>query len=169
MSVTGDAAVTGEPLRVPVLARLLQLVPLLIAFVGMGISAYLSFAHSGEAPLVCSTGGGCDTVQESEYSELLGVPVALLGFCLYAAIFATGLVTVRGAGWPGRMAPFLVFGMALTGVLYSAYLTWLELYRINAICIWCVASACLLTVLFAAATAELFVSDRLREADEPPD
>jgi uncharacterized membrane protein len=66
------------------------------------------------------------------------------------------------------MAPFLVFGMALTGVLYSAYLTWLELYRINAICIWCVASACLLTVLFAAATAELFVSDRLREADEPP-
>ncbi len=169
MSVTSDAAVSKWRLSAPTVARLLQLVPLPVAFVGMGISAYLSFVHFSDVPLYCEGSGGCHTVQASEYATLLGVSVAVLGFILYAAIFVAGLATVRGNGWPGQVAPFLVFGLALSGVLYSSYLTWLELYRIHAICAWCVASACLLTVIFAAATAELIVSGRWREADPPPD
>jgi uncharacterized membrane protein len=79
------------------------------------------------------------------------------------------VVTVFGKGWPAQIAPFLVFSLGLFGVLYSAYLTWLELYRIYALCAWCVASACVLTVLFAVAAAEIYVSDRLRDEEPPPD
>jgi uncharacterized membrane protein len=143
--------------------------PLIIAFVGMGMSAYLSYVHFSGLPVYCSESGGCETVQSSEYSKLVGIPVALLGFLLYASIFAAAVVTVFGKGWPAQIAPFLVFSLGLFGVLYSAYLTWLELYRIYALCAWCVASACVLTVLFAVAAAEIYVSDRLRDEEPPPD
>lgn len=144
-------------------AQILAWAPLPISFIGMGISAYLSFVHFNGVPLYCEGSGGCHTVQASEYATFLGVPVALLGFILYAAIFAASVVAVRGAGWAAEIAPFLVFGLALSGVLYSTYLTWLELYRIHAICAWCVASACLLAGLFVIAAAQLLVSGRWRD------
>lgn len=143
---------------------MLQWALLPVAMAGMGISAYLSFVHFNGVPLYCEGAGGCHTVQASEYATLLGVPVALLGFLLYAGIFAAALVSIRGGGWPAQAAPFLVFALALSGVLYSSYLTWLELYRIHAICAWCVASASLLAVLFATAGGELIVSGRLSES-----
>jgi len=139
--------------------------PLLLAFVGMGISAYLSFVHLNGIPLYCEGSGGCHTVQASEYATLLGVPVALLGFALYTSIFIVGGAGVWTTGWAAERAPFLVFGLALSGVLYSSYLTWLELYRIHAICVWCVASACLLAGIFVIATAQLIVSGRWRDVD----
>ena len=61
------------------------------------------------------------------------------------------------------MAPLLVFGLALSGVLYSGYLTWLEVYRIYAICAWCVASASLLATTLVLSAAHLLVSGRWRE------
>lgn len=155
-------------IRVAIARRLLQLAPPPVAFVGMGISAYLSFVHFSGVPVYCEGSGGCHTVQSSEYATLLGLPVALLGFILYAAIFAAAVVAVLSAGWPAHVAPFAVFGMALSGVLYSSYLTWLELYRINAICAWCVASACLLALLFVLAGAELLVFGRWREPSPAP-
>ena len=148
-------------------ARLLQWVPVPLALAGMGISAYLSFVHFSGVPLYCEGAGGCHTVQSSEYATLMGVPVALLGFVLYTGIFAGSLIAARAPGWPAEVAPFFVFGLALSGVLYSAYLTWLELYRIYAICAWCVASASLLAGIFLLTAAELLVSGRWRAAPEP--
>lgn len=168
MSLTGEAA--GERRAwAPTTARVLQWTLLPIAFIGMGVSAYLSFVHFSGVPIYCEGAGGCHTVQSSEYATLLGLPVALLGFFLYAAIFAMGLATVRGSGRLAEVAPFLVFGLALSGVLYSSYLTWLELYRIYAICTWCVASASLLALLFVAASTELVISGRWRDAGAAPD
>src|SRR3990172_6293185 len=123
MALTPEAAMAKWRVRAPALARMLQIAPLPIAFVGMGISAYLSFVHFSGVPLYCEGAGGCHTVQSSEYATLLGVPVALLGLFLYAAIFAAGLVGIRGTGWLAETAPVLVFGIALAGSPYSAYLT----------------------------------------------
>ncbi len=165
MSVRSETIAEDRRVGAPLIAQLLAWLPLLLALVGMGISAYLSFVHFNGLPLYCEASGGCHTVQSSEYATLLGVPVALLGFSLYASIFAASATGVRRTGWIAEIAPFIVFGLALSGVLYSGYLTWLELYRIHAICAWCVASACLLAAIFLSATAQLIASDRWRDVD----
>ena len=145
------------------LSLVLRWAVLVPALAGMGVSAYLSFVHFSGVPVYCSSTGGCHVVQSSEYATLLTVPVALLGFVLYAGIFAAGLVAARGKGQLARLAPFVVFGLALSGALYSAYLTWLELYRIYAICAWCVTSASLLGATLLLSTGEMLVSGRWRE------
>ena len=167
--MTGEVVVARWRARAPTVARLLQLAPLPLAFIGMGISAYLSFVHFSGVPLYCQGAGGCHTVQSSEYATLVGMPVALLGFLLYTGVFAAGLVATRGRGPAAETAPLLIFGMALSGVLYSGYLTWLELYRIYAICAWCVASASLLGCIFALSVADLAVSGRWRGRSSPLD
>jgi uncharacterized membrane protein len=137
-----------------------------IALAGMGVSAYLSFVHFAGAPLYCTSSGGCHTVQSSEYAKVAGVPVALLGFMLYATILTAGLANLFGSRALAELAPFVVFGLSLSGVLYSSYLTWLELYRIHAICVWCVASAGLMAALFLASAGELALSRRWSDADD---
>ncbi len=169
MSTTSEAAAGELPFPVPTVNRLLQWGVLTVAFVGMGVSAYLSFVHFTGLPVYCEGSGGCHTVQSSEYADLVGVPVALLGFILYSSIFLAGAAMIRGVGLVAEFAPFAVFGLALSGVLFSGYLTWLELYRIYAICQWCVASACLLAVIFALATAEIIVSGRWRGEEREPE
>jgi len=138
------------------------LIPLL-ALAGLGIAAYLTFVHYQGIPPVCEGSGGCHTVQSSEYAKLLGVPVATLGLALYAGIFVAAIAGLVSRGSLNEAAPFVVFALALTGVLYSGYLTWLELYRIHAICAWCVASAGLLAATFIAATGQLVASGRWKD------
>lgn len=117
------------------------LIAWLLVVVGLGVAGYLTYVHyEGIAP-VCTT-GGCARVQASEYSELLGIPVALLGLIGYVSIGASLLLR----GDFGRVTTFF---LALVGFMFSAYLTYLELFVIDAICQWCVASAVLMTLLFA--------------------
>jgi uncharacterized membrane protein len=140
------------------------IVPLALA--GMGVSAYLSFVHFAGAPLYCTSSGGCHTVQSSEYAKVGGVPVALLGFVLYSTILVAGLVNLFGPRSLSEVAPFVVFGLSLSGILYSSYLTWLELYRIHAICVWCVASAGLMAALFLASAGDLWLSRGWSDVEE---
>ncbi len=170
MSVRSEGVVAGRRGGTSIITQLPAWAALALAFVGMGISAYLSFVHFNGLPLYCEGAGGCHTVQSSEYATVLGVPVALLGFILYASIFAASVIGLGGAGvwisgWAADRAPFMVFGLALSGVLYSGYLTWLELYRIHAVCAWCVASASLLASIFVIATVQVITSGRWRDVD----
>jgi uncharacterized membrane protein len=115
-----------------------------LAAVGLGIAAYLTYVHyAGVAP-VCTAGGGCETVQTSRWSELAGMPVALLGLCGYVAV----LVTLSLRGETARLA---TAGVAATGAGFSLYLTYLELFTIHAVCVWCVASAVIMCALAALA------------------
>jgi uncharacterized membrane protein len=116
---------------------------------GIGVATYIAIADSGDGAPVCIAGGtGCRTVAESSYSHLLGVNIAVFGIVGYVLLLACALL--RGDG--PRMAGF---GLALVGFGYSIYLTYLELFKIEAICQWCVASAVLMTLLFAANTARM--------------
>ena len=119
---------------------------LALAVVGVGIATYLTYVHYAQIEPICTT-GGCETVQSSRYATLGGIPIAVFGLGMYLAIVAL-LVARRTERW--RDVPLFAawtFLLALGGVLYSAYLTYLELRVIHAICTWCVASAITVTLI----------------------
>jgi uncharacterized membrane protein len=112
-----------------------------LALAGLGVAGYLTWVHYADLDPVCvGGGGGCERVQSSDYAELAGVPVALLGLIGYGAILASLAIP----GDPGRFAGAL---LALAGFGFSAWLTYVELFEIDAICQWCVASAVIMTAL----------------------
>jgi uncharacterized membrane protein len=117
---------------------------LVLALCGAGISAYLTATHWAEQPVICAGLGSCAAVQSSAYARVAGAPVAVLGLGLYGAISVLLLASAR-LWW----ASIAVFGLALSGALYSGYLTWVELAVLEALCLWCVASAVVITTLAA--------------------
>jgi len=127
--------------------RRLTLAIAALALVGLGIAGYLTYVHYSDIEPVCTT-GGCAKVQGSQYAELAGVPVALIGLLGYVSILASLAIPVEA----GRTATALV---ALIGFGYSAYLTYLELGVIDAICQWCVGSAVVMTAIAALAVLRL--------------
>jgi uncharacterized membrane protein len=118
-----------------------------LALAGAGIAAYLTYAKYADATIVCST-GGCETVQSSEYADLLGLPVAVLGLIGYLAI----LTTAFSAGETARVAGA---ALALGGLAFSVYLVVVQVFAIEALCQWCLASDVVMLLLAAAATARL--------------
>jgi uncharacterized membrane protein len=114
-----------------------------LATFGIGVATYIAVADSGSGAPVCIAGGhGCQTVAESSYSHLAGVDVALFGIAGYVLLLACALLRGDAARMGG-------FALSLVGFGFSLYLTYLELFTIEAICQWCVASAVLMTLLFA--------------------
>jgi uncharacterized membrane protein len=128
--------------------RRLRQVAIVLALIGLGVAAYLTYVHYEDIESVCGLGGDCEKVQTSEWSDLVGVPVALLGLVGYAAILATLFVEREEALIAGAL-------IALVGFGFSAYLTYRELFSIDAICPWCVASAVIMTLLATVTTARL--------------
>lgn len=119
----------------------------LLCLAGLAVAGYLTYVHYEDIAPVCTT-GGCKKVQGSSYAELAGVPVALLGVIGYLSIALSLLLR----GDLGRAA---TAGLAIVGFGFSAYLTCLELFVIDAICQWCVASAALMTGLVVVAVLRL--------------
>jgi uncharacterized membrane protein len=113
-----------------------------IAALGIGVATYITIADSGGgAPTCLAGGGGCETVANSSYSHIAGVNVAVFGIVGYIGLFLT-------AFFVNDLARFAGFAISLGGFGFSVYLTYLELFQIEAICQWCVASAVLMTILF---------------------
>jgi uncharacterized membrane protein len=122
---------------------------LVLALIGTGIAGYLTWVHYGHLKIVClAGGGGCEKVQSSSYAELAGVPVAVLGLIGYVAILASLLL-------PPEESALAAAFISLVGFGFSMYLTWAELFRIHAICQWCVASACVMTALMVVSVARV--------------
>jgi uncharacterized membrane protein len=124
--------VTGAPPRwAPVSSLVLSLA-------GLGVSAYLTYEHySSSATLSCPETGtiNCVKVTTSSYSALFGVPVALLGLLFFLGMTPLFLPAAwrAASAWPGRLR---LAGVSL-GVVFVVYLLWVELFRIDAICLWC--------------------------------
>jgi uncharacterized membrane protein len=135
--------------------RFLALVTVL-AIAGIVVAGILTASHLSPAADVkfCSSAGGCQTVADSEYSSIGPVPVAVIGLAGYLAILAVVLLATQREDM-ARMAPVLVFGMSLIGVLFSAWMTYLELFVIHAICPWCVTSAAIITAIFVVSVFEV--------------
>ncbi|HET9295083.1 MAG TPA: vitamin K epoxide reductase family protein [Gemmatimonadales bacterium] len=122
-----------------------------LSLAGILLSAYLFlYKHGAIGTLACGD-GGCETVQLSQYSAFLGVDVALIGILGYAVLLGVSLLGLQ-PGWQGRRSVgTLLAVLAGVGVGFAAYLTYLELYVIHAICRWCVASAVIVTLIFVLA------------------
>ena len=131
--------------------RRLRLAAIVLALIGLGVAAYLTYVHYEDIRPVCGLGGDCVKVQTSEWSKLAGVPVAVLGLVAYATILVSLFV-------PGEQALIAGALTALVGFGFSAYLTYRELFTIDAICPWCVASAIVMTLLAVVTTARLVLS-----------
>ncbi len=116
-----------------------------LAVVGLIDSIYLTWIKLG-ANGVCVIGEGCEIVNTSPYSSIGGIPIALLGAAAYLIMFGILFMETRNSFFEFN-GPLLVFGISFAGVLYSAYLTYLELYVIHAICEFCVLSAIVLLLM----------------------
>lgn len=113
-----------------------------VAALGVGVATYIAIAESGGGSPVCLAGGtGCKTVAESSYSHVAGVNIAVFGIVGYALLLASAFFANDAARFGG-------FVVALGGFGYSVFLTYVEIFKIEAICQWCVASAVLMTILF---------------------
>lgn len=129
----------------------LRAIATFVATLGIGVAAYIAIVEAdGGAPACFAGGGGCETVAASSHSELAGVNVAVIGIFGYVLLLGSALLRGDGARLAG-------FGLALIGFGYSVYLTYLELFVIDAICQWCVASAILMTILFGLGAARMLV------------
>lgn len=113
-----------------------------VAALGVGVATYIAIAESGGGSPVCLAGGsGCKTVAESSYSHVAGINIAVFGLVGYLLLLAT-------AFFANDLARFGGFAVSLGGFGYSIFLTYIEIFKIEAICQWCVASAVLMTILF---------------------
>lgn len=119
-----------------------------LALVGLGVSAYMTYVETQEVAAICGPIGDCNAVQTSAYAKLFGIlPIGIVGLLGYGAILALW-------AWPrlrqddlAKAAPKVLFGLAVAGVLFSLYLTYLEPFVIGAVCMWCLSSAVIMTLL----------------------
>jgi uncharacterized membrane protein len=136
-------------------SRALLWAPVALSLLGIGVSGYLVVKRFTGGGLACTRWAQCDVVNNSLYSQIYGVPVSLLGLIGYLALLAAAASALITAGRARRRALGLGFLMALGGFGFSLWLTYVEVYIIEALCSWCVASALIITLLTAVGALNL--------------
>ena len=127
----------------------------LLALAGLFVALYLTLYKTGVIGQLNCTVGSCETVNTSEWSTLLGLPVAAwgLGFYIVALIVAMAGTSERWVD--DRSVSVVLVALSGWGVLFSLWLTYLELFVIHAICMWCVISAIIVTIIFIVSVLDL--------------
>lgn len=139
-------AFMGHPL--PSLPAWVDLATPLLCLVGLGVALYLSYVETTATPAVCGPVGDCNAVQSSPYARLFGIlPIGVLGVMGYLAISAAWLWRRYHKDSLAELAAPAAFGMTAFGTLFSVYLTYLEIFVIRAVCLWCLSSAVIMTLL----------------------
>ena len=120
----------------------------MLSLAGIFVALYLLLYKLGLiGELSCSV-GSCETVNTSRWATFLGLPVAGWGVAWYVGMFVLALVSTGEKFAESVSVSVMLLLVATTGLLFSLYLTWLELFRIHAICQWCVVSAIIVTIIF---------------------
>ncbi|NOZ48662.1 MAG: vitamin K epoxide reductase family protein [Chloroflexi bacterium] len=139
---------------------------LTLNLIGIAIAGYLSWVKLTNTEAVCGGVGNCHAVQNSEFSYLLGIPVAYLGLIWYVGLF---LVQWLGPRWPSLWRDWgelTVFTLSFVGLLFSMYLTYTELFIIHAICPWCVASLGILILMTYVSGRVLLTDHAIEDGDQ---
>ncbi len=114
---------------------------------GIYVAGYLVTKRFTGGSLACTRWAQCDVVNNSVYSQIYGVPVSVIGLAGYVALLVLALAAVWTTGRTQRQLLLFSLVLSLVGVGFSAYLTYLEIYVIEALCAWCLASAAIITLL----------------------
>ena len=134
-----------------------------LALGGLGLASYLALYKLGFIGTLACGAGGCETVQMSRWATLFGLPVAVWGVGFYLALFALALLGTTERFVDEAWVSHTLLVLTGWGVIFSAYLTYLELYVIHAICKFCVVSAILVAVTFVVSIFEWRARPRVAE------
>jgi uncharacterized membrane protein len=132
----------------------------ILSLIGVFLAVYLTLYKLGFiGELTCSI-NGCEEVNASEWATLLGFPVAAWGVGFYVVMFVTSLLSIETKLVSSQTFSRILFGLSLTGLLFSGWLTYLELFVIHAICQYCVASAVLVCMITGLCAWDVFAHSR---------
>ena len=126
-----------------------------LSLVGILIALYLTLYKLGIIGELSCTLGSCETVNTSKWATFLGLPVAAWGLAAYVALFALAMAGTGERYAGSQTISLLLVAISAWSVVFSAWLTYLELFVIHAICIWCVTSAVLLVVILVVSVVDL--------------
>jgi uncharacterized membrane protein len=126
-----------------------------LALLGIFVAGYLLLHTLGVVGELACGVGDCGRVQRSPWAVFLGLPVPVIGVLGYLALFGTALAGLQPRFAADRRLGLALLGMATFGFGFSAYLTAMSAFRIQAFCQWCLVSAVLATLIFFCSLAEL--------------
>ncbi|MEN9564455.1 MAG: hypothetical protein RIR73_2699 [Chloroflexota bacterium] len=126
-----------------------------LVIIGLAVSIYMTIYKISGNDGMCLGSGDCSTVNASRFSEVNGIPVAVFGIIGYAAILFVHIFETRNEFFR-KNGTLLIFGMGLTGFLFTLWLVYVELVLLNAICPFCVTSQVTMTIIFIIAVVRLF-------------
>ena len=118
----------------------------ILSLIGLGVAGYLAYVEIANVSAVCGPVGDCNAVQSSSYARLFGIPVGVIGLLGYGVMLAAWLWGIR-KNWLAEQMPLVTFCAALFSVLFSTYLTVIEIFVLRAVCIWCLTSAILVALI----------------------
>jgi uncharacterized membrane protein len=144
-------------------ARTLRVTMIVFAIIGLGLASYLTYVHYAGIKPACTAGESCTKVQTSIYSELAGVPVALIGLLGYITILGSLLLP------ESETTRLATVAITVIGFGFSAYLTYRELFSIHAICEWCAGSAVVMTILMCLSVWRFLRGERAPRGGRPPE
>jgi uncharacterized membrane protein len=124
-----------------------------LATLGAAVAGYLTYVHYAHVTIACPS-SGCEAVQSSAYADVFGVPVGLFGLVAYLAMLA-------GLTAPRETSRWLVLGVALSSFVFSAYLVFVQAFRIESFCAWCLASDVIVTLVVVVALLRVRAAERL--------
>lgn len=137
---------------------ILRKISVIVAVIGLTDSIYLTWIKLSQNTAICSNIGDCEAVNNSIYSEVNGIPIALLGAGAYGIILGILLLESR-YDLLEAYGNQIIYGITMVGFLYSVYLTYLEIYVLRAICPFCVVSAVAIFILFLLSIVRLVGRD----------
>jgi len=122
-------------------------ISMILVVIGLIVSVYMTIYRATSNDAMCLGSGGCSMVNDSRYSEIYGIPVASVGIAGYFAILLIHWYERRDRFFD-QNGPMLIFGMALTGFIFTVYLIYVEFAILRALCPFCLVSQGSMIIIF---------------------
>lgn len=131
--------------NVRIIQMKLIITTLILSIIGIFDTTYLIIKHYNQDSINCSIFEGCDLVTTSTYSVIFGIPVAVLGIIFYVSVFALTLWYLKSKN---KKVLASILGLSSVGFLMSIWFVYIQVFILDAYCLYCLVSALLSTTIF---------------------